>query len=552
MCRFSTDVVSVMVIRWFHISHTPIRMTVASPEHTVAAYLADHYNISVDPADIIYNPTHEALREAELADGMCVSDQGAVAVDTGKFTGRSPRDKYIVKDETTADTVWWTSDAVPNDNKPITPAVFDELQDIVVNQLSGKKLYVVDGFSGASEEGRMAVRFVSELAWQAHFIRNMFIRPTPAQLADFKPSFTVLNGALATNPHYERHGMNSEVFVAFDLTRRVQLIGGTLYAGEQKKGIFSMQNYFLPMSGIASMHCSANEGADGDVALFFGLSGTGKTTLSTDPKRALIGDDEHGWSAAGVFNQEGGCYAKVINLDAEAEPGIYNAIKEDALLENVVLHDKKVDYRDNSKTENTRVSYPIYHIDGVKEPSTGGHATKVIFLTCDAFGVLPPVSVLTKEQTKYHFLSAFTAKVAGTERGVTEPVPVFSPCYGGPFLTLHPKRYAELLVERMDAAGATAFLVNTGWNGTGRRISIKDTRLIIDAILGGNLDDAEMMDVPYFNLAVPKSLAGVGDILDPRNTYQDDKEWDQKARKLAGMFIENFKQFGECSGGPTL
>ena len=435
-----------------------------------------------DVVKIYYNPSYDFLFRHEMDPTLegyeraTLTESGALAVNTGEFTGRSPKDKYLVKDDTTRDTVWW-SDQGTNDNKPIGELVWNELKTLVTEQLSGKELYVIDAFCGTNEDTRLSVRFITEVAWQAHFVKNMFIRPTAEQLANFKPDFVVMNGAKCTNPNWEKHGLNSEKFVAFNLTERMQLIGGTWYGGEMKKGMFSMMNYLLPLKGIASMHCSANVGADGSTAIFFGLSGTGKTTLSTDPERALIGDDEHGWDDNGVFNFEGGCYAKTINLDKESEPEIYNAIRRDALLENVAVDEFGViDYTDNSRTENTRVSYPIYHIDNIVKPdSRGGHAKQVIFLTADAFGVLPPVAKLSHDQTQYHFLSGFTAKLAGTERGVTEPTPTFSACFGAAFLSLHPSRYAEVLVKRMEAAGSSAYLVNTGWNGTGKRISIKDT-----------------------------------------------------------------------------
>ncbi|MDP5190465.1 phosphoenolpyruvate carboxykinase (ATP), partial [Rheinheimera baltica] len=471
------------------------------------------------------------------------------------FTGRSPKDKYIVRDDTTRDTVWW-SDQGKNDNKAITPEVWVDLKALVTQQLSGKRLFVVDTYCGANADSRLAVRFITEVAWQAHFVKNMFIRPTDAELETYQPDFIVMNGAKCTNTNWQQHGLNSENFVAFNLTERIQLIGGTWYGGEMKKGMFSMMNYFLPLQGIASMHCSANVGEAGDVAVFFGLSGTGKTTLSTDPKRQLIGDDEHGWDDDGVFNFEGGCYAKTINLSEENEPDIYQAIRKDALLENVtVLADGEIDFNDGSKTENTRVSYPIYHIDNIVTPvSKAGHAKKVIFLTADAFGVLPPVSKLTKEQAKYHFLSGFTAKLAGTERGITEPTPTFSSCFGAAFLSLHPTKYAEVLGKRMEASGAEAYLVNTGWNGTGKRISIKATRAIIDAILDGSIENAEFVQLPYFNLAMPSALNGVDDvsILDPRNTYANLTDWDVKAQDLAKRFVDNFVKFTDNDEGKAL
>ncbi|MGB5707875.1 MAG: phosphoenolpyruvate carboxykinase (ATP) [Arenicellales bacterium] len=510
--------------------------------------------------EIIYNPSFEKLFEEETLPGLngfekgVVTDSGAVAVDTGVFTGRSPKDKYIVRDDSTRDTFWW-SDQGKNDNKPLSQENWEKLKQCAVKQLSNHRLFVVDAFCGANPDTRLSVRFVMEVAWQAHFVKNMFIRPSPEELANFEPDFTVLNGSKTTNEDWQAMGLNSENFVAFNLTEKMQLIGGSWYGGEMKKGMFSMMNYLLPLRGMASMHCSANVGDNGDTAIFFGLSGTGKTTLSTDPKRKLIGDDEHGWDDDGIFNFEGGCYAKTIRLSAEAEPDIYNAIRRDALLENVVVRsDKSVDYDNGAKTENARVSYPIYHIDNIVKPvSRAGHAKKVVFLSADAFGVLPPVSILTPDQTKYHFLSGFTAKLAGTERGIDEPTPTFSACFGAAFLSLHPTRYAEVLVTRMQAAGAKAYLVNTGWNGSGNRISIQDTRGIIDAILSDSIDQAETKLVPYFQLSIPTSLAGVDDgILDPRDTYSSAHQWDQKAKKLAGLFIENFKQYQDNEEGKAL
>ncbi|MDI3521464.1 MAG: phosphoenolpyruvate carboxykinase [Anaerophaga sp.] len=515
-----------------------------------------------DVKEIVHNPSYEELFKEETRPDLegyekgIVTDLGAVAVDTGIFTGRSPKDKFIVKDETTKDTIWWTSEHAPNDNKPTTPEVWKELKELAVKQLSGKKLYVMDTFCGANPDTRMKIRFIMEVAWQAHFVKNMFIRPTQEELENFgEPDFVSLNASKTVNPKWKEHGLNSEVFTVFNLTEKMHVIGGTWYGGEMKKGMFAMMNYYLPLQGMASMHCSANVGKDGDTAIFFGLSGTGKTTLSTDPKRALIGDDEHGWDDDGVFNFEGGCYAKTINLDKEAEPDIYNAIKRDALLENVVVDENgKIDFSDSSKTENTRVSYPIYHIKNIVKPvSKAGHAKKVIFLTADAFGVMPPVSKLTPEQTKYHFLSGFTAKLAGTERGITTPVPTFSACFGEAFLSLHPTKYGEELVKRMEAAGADAYLVNTGWNGTGKRISIKDTRAIIDRILDGSIEKAETKTIPIFNLEVPTSLENVNpNILDPRDTYDDPKKWEEKAKDLAAKFIKNFKKYTDNDEGKAL
>ncbi len=515
-----------------------------------------------DVQEVVYNPSYEQLYKEELDSSLkgfeigVESEFGAIKVDTGIFTGRSPKDKYIVKDETTAETVWWKSDtAKSSDNKPITKEVWNHGYGLATSQLTGKRLFVLDGFCGANEDTQLKVRFVMEVAWQCHFVKNMFIRPSDEELEDFEPDFVVLNAAKTTNPKWEKQGLNSDVFVFFNLTEKKAVIGGSWYGGEMKKGIFSVMNYYLPLKGISSMHCSANVGGDGDTAIFFGLSGTGKTTLSTDPKRALIGDDEHGWDDDGIFNFEGGCYAKTIHLSEESEPDIYKAIKRDALLENVIVApDGKVDYDDGSKTQNTRVSYPIYHIDNIVKPvSKAGHASKVIFLTADAFGVMPPVSKLTPEQTKYHFLSGFTAKLAGTERGVTEPVPTFSACFGAAFLTLHPTKYGEELVKRMEAAGSTAYLVNTGWNGTGKRISIKDTRKIIDAILDGSMDKAPTKSIPYFNMEVPTELPDVDSgILDPRDTYEDGAEWEKKAKDLAARFIANFQQFTDNEEGKAL
>ncbi|WP_342607733.1 phosphoenolpyruvate carboxykinase (ATP) [Vibrio tritonius] len=530
-------------------------------EHTKAASLdLTQYGIT-GVTEVLRNPSYQVLFDEETRPDLegyekgIVTELGAVAVDTGIFTGRSPKDKFIVEDETTRDTLWWTSAQAKNDNKPISQAVWNDLKKLVAKQLSSKRLFVVDGYCGANADTRLCVRFITEVAWQAHFVKNMFIRPTDIELVNFEPDFVVMNGAKCTNDKWQEQGLNSENFTVFNLSEKMQLIGGTWYGGEMKKGMFAMMNYFLPLKGIASMHCSANMGKAGDVAVFFGLSGTGKTTLSTDPKRALIGDDEHGWDDDGVFNFEGGCYAKTIKLSKEAEPDIYNAIRRDALLENVtVRNDGSVDFDDSSKTENTRVSYPIYHIDNIVKPiSKGGHATKVIFLSADAFGVLPPVSKLTPEQTKYHFLSGFTAKLAGTERGITEPTPTFSACFGAAFLTLHPTQYAEVLVKRMEAAGAQAYLVNTGWNGSGKRISIKDTRAIIDAILDGSIEDAETQQIPIFNLEVPKALHDVNpDILDPRETYVDPLQWESKALDLAERFINNFDKYTDNQEGKSL
>ncbi len=512
--------------------------------------------------EIIYNPSYDELYEEELNpllvgyEKAYKTELGALNVMTGKFTGRSPKDKFIVKDDATRDTLWWTSELAPNDNKPTTPEVWKELKDLVIEELSGKKLYVVDAFCGANVDTRLKVRFIVEVPWQAHFVTNMFIRPTAEELESFgEPDFVVMNGSETENKKWKEHGLNSEVFTVFNLTEKMQVIGGTWYGGEMKKGMFAMMNYYLPQRGISAMHCSANVGEDGKTAIFFGLSGTGKTTLSTDPNRALIGDDEHGWDDEGVFNFEGGCYAKTIDLCHEAEPDIYDAIKRDALLENVTVDENgKIDFTDGSVTQNTRVSYPIYHIENIVKPvSKAGHANKVIFLTADAFGVMPPVSKLTPEQTKYHFLSGFTAKLAGTERGVTEPQPTFSACFGEAFLTLHPTKYGEELVKKMEEHGAEAYLVNTGWNGTGKRISIQDTRGIIDRILDGSVDKAETKIIPVFNLEVPTSLKEVHDnILDPRDTYADPAEWDKRANKLAGLFIKNFEKYTDNEEGKAL
>ena len=509
---------------------------------------------------IIYNPSYDELFKAETDPSLTgyekgiVTNTGAVAVKTGKFTGRSPKDKYTVKDKTTENTMWWDGKI----NKPISTEIWNELKQLVIKELSDKKkLYVVDAYCGANKDTRLKVRFIMEVAWQAHFVKNMFIRPTEEELKEFgEPDFIVLNGSKVTNPKWKEQGLNSEVFVVFNLTERMQIIGGTWYGGEMKKGMFSMMNYYLPLKGIASMHCSANTDMNGEnTAIFFGLSGTGKTTLSTDPKRLLIGDDEHGWDDNGVFNFEGGCYAKVIDLDKESEPDIYNAIRRDALLENVSLDDNGViDFADKSVTENTRVSYPIDHIENIVRPISSAPAAKnVIFLSADAFGVLPPVSILTPEQTQYYFLSGFTAKLAGTERGITEPTPTFSACFGQAFLELHPTKYAEELVKKMEKSGAKAYLVNTGWNGTGKRISIKDTRGIIDAILSGDINKAPTKKIPYFNFEVPTELPGVdAGILDPRDTYADASEWETKAKDLADRFVKNFAKYEGNDAGKAL
>ena len=513
--------------------------------------------------EIVHNPSYDELFKEETKPGLegfekgTVTDMGAVNVMTGVYTGRSPKDKFFVLDDTTKDTIWWTSDEYKNDNKPISEKSWKALKELADKELSNKRLFVVDTFCGANENSRLKIRFIMEVAWQAHFVTNMFIRPTAEELKNYgEPDFVVLNASKAKVENYKELGLNSETAVVFNLTEKMQIILNTWYGGEMKKGMFSYMNYLLPLKGMASMHCSANTDKQGkNTAVFFGLSGTGKTTLSTDPKRLLIGDDEHGWDDEGVFNFEGGCYAKVINLDKESEPDIWNAIKRDALLENVsVREDGSVDFADKSVTENTRVSYPIYHITNIVKPvSKAGPAEKVIFLSADAFGVLPPVSILTPEQTQYYFLSGFTAKLAGTERGITEPTPTFSACFGAAFLSLHPTKYGEELVKKMKKSGATAYLVNTGWNGTGKRISIKDTRGIIDAILDGSIDKAPTKTMPYFDFKVPTALPGVDPkILDPRDTYANAADWDVKAKDLAERFIKNFAKFTGNEAGKKL
>ena len=512
--------------------------------------------------EIVHNPSYDVLFAEETKAGLegfekgQVTELGAVNVMTGIYTGRSPKDKFLVKDATSENTVWWTSEEYKNDNKPVTTETWNVLKELAAKELSNKKLYVVDGFCGANEATRLKVRFIMEVAWQAHFVTNMFIRPSKEELESFEPDFVVYNASKAKVENYKELGLNSETAVVFNLTTKEQVILNTWYGGEMKKGMFSMMNYFNPLRGIASMHCSANTDKEGkSSAIFFGLSGTGKTTLSTDPKRLLIGDDEHGWDNEGVFNYEGGCYAKVINLDKESEPDIYNAIKRDALLENVTVDaNGKIDFADKSVTENTRVSYPIYHINNIVKPvSKGPHAKQVIFLSADAFGVLPPVSILNPEQAQYYFLSGFTAKLAGTERGITEPTPTFSACFGAAFLSLHPTKYAEELVKKMKMTGAKAYLVNTGWNGTGKRISIRDTRGIIDAILDGSIEKAPTKTIPYFDFVVPTELPGVDPkILDPRDTYADAAEWTKKAEDLAGRFIKNFAKFTGNEAGKAL
>ena len=512
--------------------------------------------------EIVHNPSYDVLFAEETKAGLegfekgQVTELGAVNVMTGIYTGRSPKDKFLVKDATSENTVWWTSEEYKNDNKPVTTETWNVLKDLAAKELSNKKLFVVDGYCGANEATRLKVRFIMEVAWQAHFVTNMFIRPSKEELESFEPDFVVYNASKAKVENYKELGLNSETAVVFNLTTKEQVILNTWYGGEMKKGMFSMMNYFNPLRGIASMHCSANTDKEGkSSAIFFGLSGTGKTTLSTDPKRLLIGDDEHGWDNEGVFNYEGGCYAKVINLDKESEPDIYNAIKRDALLENVTVDaNGKIDFADKSVTENTRVSYPIYHINNIVKPvSKGPHAKQVIFLSADAFGVLPPVSILNEEQAQYYFLSGFTAKLAGTERGITEPTPTFSACFGAAFLSLHPTKYAEELVKKMEMTGAKAYLVNTGWNGTGKRISIRDTRGIIDAILDGSIEKAPTKTIPYFDFVVPTELPGVDPkILDPRDTYADAAEWTKKAEDLAGRFIKNFAKFTGNEAGKAL
>ena len=512
--------------------------------------------------EVVYNPSYEQLYKDEMAPSLTGYDKGvetelgAVNVMTGIYTGRSPKDKYIVMDENSKDTVWWTTDEYKNDNHPLSQENWKVLKALAQKELSGKKLYVVDAFCGANKDTRMAIRFFMEVAWQAHFVKNMFIQPTKEEEENFEPTFVIYTASKAKVENYKEMGLNSETAVAFNITSHEQVILNTWYGGEMKKGMFSMMNYYLPLHGIASMHCSANTDMDGkNTAIFFGLSGTGKTTLSTDPKRLLVGDDEHGWDDNGVFNFEGGCYAKVINLDKDSEPDIYNAIKRNALLENVTVDaNGKIDFADKSVTENTRVSYPINHIKNIVRPISSAPAAKnVIFLSADAFGVLPPVSILTPEQTQYYFLSGFTAKLAGTERGITEPTPTFSACFGQAFLELHPTKYAEELVKKMEANGAKAYLVNTGWNGTGKRISIKDTRGIIDAILNGDINKAKTKKIPYFDFEVPTTLNGVDTkILDPRDTYANAKDWEVKAQDLASRFVKNFAKYEGNAKGKAL
>ena len=535
-----------------------------SEEEEMSAIDLTKYGIS-GTTEIVYNPSYEQLFEDETRKDLEGYEKGvnteldAVNVMTGIYTGRSPKDKYIVMDENSKDTVWWTSEDYKNDNHPMSEETWKTVKEIAVNELCNKKLYVVDAFCGANKDTRMAIRFIMEVAWQAHFVKNMFIQPTEEELKNFEPTFVIYNASKAKVENYKELGLNSETCVAFNITSHEQVIINTWYGGEMKKGMFSMMNYYLPLQGIASMHCSANTDKNGEnTAIFFGLSGTGKTTLSTDPKRLLIGDDEHGWDDNGVFNFEGGCYAKVINLDKESEPDIYNAIRRDALLENVTVDENgKIDFADKTVTENTSVSYPIDHIENIASKvngvSSGPAAKNVIFLSADAFGVLPPVSVLTPEQTQYYFLSGFTAKLAGTERGITEPTPTFSACFGQAFLELHPTKYAEELVKKMEKSGAKAYLVNTGWNGTGKRISIKDTRGIIDAILNGDIQNAPTKTIPYFNCEVPTELPGVdSNILDPRDTYQDVSQWEEKAKDLASRFNKNFVKYTTNEAGKAL
>ena len=508
--------------------------------------------------EVSYNPSYEELYQAEVShkrkgyEKGALTETGAVAVKTGVFTGRSPKDRYIVEDDITRDTIYWDKKV----NFPTTIEVWNDLKALVLNQLStSPKLYVVDAFCGTNADTRLKVRFVMEVAWQAHFVTNMFIRPSIYELENFgEPDFIVMNGSKATNPDWKAHNLNSENFVLFNLTEKVQIIGGTWYGGEMKKGMFAMMNYYLPLKGMASMHCSANVGEKGDVAVFFGLSGTGKTTLSADPKRYLIGDDEHGWDDNGVFNYEGGCYAKVIDLSENNEPDIWRAIKRDALLENVIVDEYgEINYYDHTITENSRVSYPIYHINKIVLPSKAGHANKIIYLSADAFGVLPPVSILDENQAQYHFLCGYTSKLAGTERGVTEPEPSFSPAFGEAFLTLHPTRYSQTLIGKMKEHGAKAYLVNTGWNGTGKRISLKNTRAIIDAIISSEIDQVETRDIPYLNLTIPTVLTNVSDgILDPRDTYSDKTEWTRKAMELASRYIKYFEQYTNTEEGKLL
>lgn len=523
-------------------------------------FLQQHFIQSTK--QIIYNPSYQQLRQYQLANpthNTTLTNLNAIAIDTGKFTGRSPKDKYIVKDNTTQNTIWWNETA-KNDNKPISPQIWQHLQQLVGNYLSNKTLYVIDAICGASDKNNLKVRFIAETPWQAHFVKNMFIPMQPTD-TNRPIDFTVIAGCGAVNNNWQQQGLNSENFIAFNLSQNVQLIGGTWYAGEMKKGLFSVMNYLLPQKNVASMHCAANVSKNGNVNLFFGLSGTGKTTLSSDSNQQLIGDDEHGWDDEGVFNLEGGCYAKVINLSQQNEPDIYNAIKENALLENVVIKDNNVNFSDSSKTENTRVSYPINHINNIVKPkSKGTHAKNIIFLTADAFGVLPPVAVLKGNQIPYYFLSGFTAKMAGTEIGVTKPTPTFSACFGAAFLTLNPITYANILLNKINTYNANVYLVNTGWNGENKRISIANTRTIINAILNNTINNAPLTTLPVFNLQMPTQLHNLNSsILNPSASYSSTALWHSKAVSLATLFIENFKKFNTQSnynsliqGGPKL
>lgn len=519
-----------------------------------------------NPKKIYHNLSYDELYQHEINPNLTGFDKayqtksGALSVDTGIFTGRSPKDKYIVMDDETRDNVWWAGEGRKgSDNKPINMEIWNHLKGLSQKQLNNKDIYVMDGYCGANEDTRLKIRFVTEVAWQAHFVKNMFIRPSDEEVNGFEPDFVVLNSCKTVNPNWKEQGLHSENYVAFNLTERMALIGGTWYGGEMKKGIFSVMNYYLPLKGIAAMHCSANQGKAGDTAIFFGLSGTGKTTLSTDPNRALIGDDEHGWDSNGVFNFEGGCYAKCIDLSEEKEPDIFHAIKRDALLENLVIDNEgNIDFTSSAKTENTRVSYPIYHIDNIVKPvSKGTHPRKVIFLSADAFGVLPPVSILNKEQTMYYFLSGYTAKLAGTEVGVVTPQPTFSSCFGAAFLLLHPTKYAEELAKKLTEHNATAYLVNTGWTGggygVGKRISLKDTRTIISAILNDELIDCETEIVKPFNLSIPKHINNINDaILNPQNSWEDKNAYNENAEQLAKFFIKNFESFTDTENGKSL
>ena len=507
-------------------------------------------DLGINPSRIYYNLSYDELYDHEQRNGETkLTSLGAMTVDTGKFTGRSPKDKFFVEEESSVDNIWWGPV-----NSKVKAEVFDELYEKVIDHYNDKELYVTDGFCGANDSSRLKIRIVSELAWQSHFVKNMFIRPEEKDLEGFSPEFTILNACKISDEKWQEHGLNSDVFVIFNIAKKIAIIGGTYYGGEMKKGIFSMMNYYLPLRNILAMHCSSNMGKDGDTALFFGLSGTGKTTLSTDPHRELIGDDEHGWDDEGIFNFEGGCYAKTINLSEENEPDIYHAIKRDALLENVVTDDEgNIDFDNDAKTQNTRVSYPIYHIDNIVKPrSLGGHPNVIVFLTCDAFGVLPPVAKLDKGQAMYHFLSGYTAKVAGTERGITEPVATFSPCFGGPFLTLHPTVYAKLLGEKIDKHNVRVYLVNTGWSGgaygVGSRMKLPLTRKIIDDILDGAIEKSTFERDEFFGFMVPNEMPGIEpSVLVPRNSWEDKDAYDQTAKRLAGMFVKNFEQYVDDS-----